>query len=109
MLRLSISSDLPNTPEKLPYLFSGRLSPSFAFVAPQLTLCRSQPPPPSTWPRLPNTLTKRSHQPPTLQMITRRDVDENGTPTPMDWMFEARTYKMHIRYNTTADGKVWWK
>ena len=36
-------------------------------------------------------------------------MDENGTPTPMDWMFEARTYGMRIRYDTTAPGKVQWK
>jgi hypothetical protein len=36
-------------------------------------------------------------------------MDENGKPTPMDWMFEVRTYGMHIRYNTTADGKIRWK
>jgi hypothetical protein len=36
-------------------------------------------------------------------------MDENSNPTPIDWIFEARTYSMHIRYNTTADGKVRWK
>jgi hypothetical protein len=36
-------------------------------------------------------------------------MDENGKPTPMDWMFEVRTYGMHIRYNTTVDGKIRWK
>jgi hypothetical protein len=36
-------------------------------------------------------------------------IDENGTPMPMDWMFEVRTYGMHIRYNTTADSKIRWK
>ena len=36
-------------------------------------------------------------------------MDENGKPTPMDWMFEARTYGLHIRYDTTADGNIRWK
>jgi superfamily II DNA helicase RecQ len=36
-------------------------------------------------------------------------MDENGKPTPMDWMFEARTYGLHIRYDTTADGNIQWK
>lgn len=36
-------------------------------------------------------------------------MDENGKPTPMDWMFEARTYGLHIRYSTTADGNIRWK
>jgi hypothetical protein len=33
-------------------------------------------------------------------------MDENSKPTPMDWMFEARTYGLHIRYDTTADGNI---
>lgn len=36
-------------------------------------------------------------------------MDENGKPTPMDWMFEARTYGLHIRYSITADGNIRWK
>ncbi|KFZ23682.1 hypothetical protein V502_01840 [Pseudogymnoascus sp. VKM F-4520 (FW-2644)] len=36
-------------------------------------------------------------------------MDENGKPTPMDCMFEARTYGLHIRYSITADGNIRWK
>ena len=31
-------------------------------------------------------------------------VSEKGRPTPMDWIYECRTYGMKIRYNTTAEG-----
>jgi hypothetical protein len=30
-------------------------------------------------------------------------------PTPMDWIFEARSYGMKIRYTTMADGKIDWQ
>jgi hypothetical protein len=36
-------------------------------------------------------------------------MDENSKPTLMDWMFEACTYGLHIRYNTTVDGNIQWK
>src|SRR5271170_4324576 len=36
-------------------------------------------------------------------------VSEKGQPTPMDWIYECRTYGMKIRYSTTADGVLEWE
>ena len=47
-----------------------------------------------------------------VQSMSRRFMmlmDENGIPTPMDWMFETRTYGLHIRYSTAADGSISWR
>ena len=47
-----------------------------------------------------------------VQSMSRRFMmlmDENGIPTPMDWMFETRTYGLHIRYSTAADGTISWR
>ena len=33
-------------------------------------------------------------------------IDKNGKPTLIDQMFEARTYGLYIRYNTTVDGNI---
>jgi superfamily II DNA helicase RecQ len=40
-----------------------------------------------------------------FMMLTGND-DE---PTPMDWMLDTRTYGLHIRYSTPAEGTVSWK
>lgn len=32
-----------------------------------------------------------------------------GTPAPMNWMLDARTYGMKIRYSTMAQGVIGWK
>ena len=31
-------------------------------------------------------------------------VLDKGRPTPMDWIYKCQTYRMKIRYNTTAEG-----
>ena len=36
-------------------------------------------------------------------------VSDKGQPTPMDWMYDCRTYGMKIRYNTTAEGVMEWE
>ena len=36
-------------------------------------------------------------------------VSDKGRPTPMDWIYECRTYGMKIRYNTTAEGVMEWE
>ena len=36
-------------------------------------------------------------------------VSEKGRPTPMDWIYECRTYGMKIQYNTTAEGVMEWE
>lgn len=36
-------------------------------------------------------------------------VSDKGRPTPMDWIFECRTYGMKIRYNTIAEGVLEWE
>src|ERR1700719_909517 len=36
-------------------------------------------------------------------------VSEKGRLTPMDWIYECRTYGMKIQYNTTAEGVMEWE
>jgi hypothetical protein len=36
-------------------------------------------------------------------------VSEKGRPTPMDWIYECRTYGIKIRYSTTAEGVIEWE
>jgi hypothetical protein len=36
-------------------------------------------------------------------------MGDDGDPTPMDWMLETRTYGLHIRYSTPAEGTVSWR
>jgi hypothetical protein len=36
-------------------------------------------------------------------------VSDKGQPTPMDWIYDCRTYGMKIRYNTTAEGVMEWE
>ena len=40
--------------------------------------------------------------------LTRTSGQARAEPTPLDWIFEARTYGMHIRYNTAAPGSIDW-
>lgn len=35
-------------------------------------------------------------------------TDDEGEPSPMDWMLDTRTYGFHIRYNTSAEGMISW-
>ena len=35
-------------------------------------------------------------------------VGETGGPTPMDWIFDARSYGMKIRYNTPGANRIDW-
>ena len=47
-----------------------------------------------------------------VQRMTRKFMmlmGDDGEPTPMDWMLETRTYGLHIRYSTPAEGTVSWK
>ncbi|PWI64632.1 hypothetical protein PCL_09489 [Purpureocillium lilacinum] len=34
--------------------------------------------------------------------------EPHALPTPMDWIFDTRTYGMHIRYDTPAGGTIDW-
>lgn len=57
----------------------------------------------------------RAHTEPMFDIVRRRVrkfmtlVSEKGRPTPMDWIYECRTYGMKIRYNTTAEGVLEWE
>jgi superfamily II DNA helicase RecQ len=42
------------------------------------------------------------------RFMTITSQDERAEPTPMDWIYEARTYGMHIRFNTPAGGTIDW-
>ncbi|KAF5574050.1 uncharacterized protein FSUBG_14077 [Fusarium subglutinans] len=43
------------------------------------------------------------------RFITRVSEKNNSEPTPMDWIFDARTYRMKIRYATAAGGTIDWR
>jgi hypothetical protein len=57
----------------------------------------------------------REHTEPMFDIVRRKVrkfmtlVSDKGRPTPMDWMYECRTYGMKIRYNTTAEGSMEWE
>ena len=57
----------------------------------------------------------RSRTEPMFDIVRRRVqkfmtlVSEKGKPTPIDWIYECRTYGMKIRYNTTAEGVIEWE
>jgi len=57
----------------------------------------------------------RSSTEPMFDIVRRRVrkfmtlVSEKGRPTPMDWIYECRTYGMKIRYSTTAEGVIEWE
>jgi hypothetical protein len=34
--------------------------------------------------------------------------EKRPNPTPMQWIFRARSYRFKIRYTTTADGRIQW-
>src|SRR6187402_354744 len=36
-------------------------------------------------------------------------VTEKSKPTPMDWIYESRSYGFKIRYTTAAEGVIDWK
>ncbi|RSL82730.1 hypothetical protein CEP52_016890 [Fusarium oligoseptatum] len=42
------------------------------------------------------------------RFMTITPQDKRAEPTPMDWIYEARTYGMHIRFNTPAGGTIDW-
>jgi hypothetical protein len=35
-------------------------------------------------------------------------VLEKGRPTPIDWIYDCRTYSIKIQYNTIAEGVLEW-
>lgn len=43
------------------------------------------------------------------RFMTRTTALPDASPTPIDWIFEARTYGMHIRFNTMAGGTIDWQ
>jgi hypothetical protein len=59
-----------------------------------------------------NDVQARSRTEPMFDIVRRRVrkfmtlVSDKGRPTPMDWIYECRTYGMKIRYNTTAEGVI---
>jgi hypothetical protein len=59
-----------------------------------------------------NDVQARSRTEPMFDIVQRRVrkfmtlVLDKGRPTPMDWIYECRTYRMKIRYNTTAKGVI---
>ncbi|RKK10658.1 hypothetical protein BFJ65_g14653 [Fusarium oxysporum f. sp. cepae] len=42
------------------------------------------------------------------RFMTRTTGHAEAEPTPMDWIYEARTYGMHIRFNTPTAGSIDW-
>lgn len=47
-----------------------------------------------------------------VQKMMRRFIvliGNEGKPSPMDWILDTRTYGLHIRYNTAADGTIGWR
>ncbi|MGC0591393.1 hypothetical protein, partial [Salmonella enterica] len=42
------------------------------------------------------------------RFMTRTTDRRSALPTPMDWIYESRTYGMHIRFNTPAGGTIDW-
>ncbi|KAI8416192.1 hypothetical protein FOFC_02501, partial [Fusarium oxysporum] len=42
------------------------------------------------------------------RFMTVTSGNARAEPTPMDWIYEARTYGMHIRFNTPAGGTIDW-
>lgn len=42
------------------------------------------------------------------RFMTLTSKETYAEPTPMDWIYEARTYGMYIRFNTPAGGTVNW-
>ncbi|KAG8670796.1 hypothetical protein FPOAC1_004030 [Fusarium poae] len=42
------------------------------------------------------------------RFMTVTSKETYAEPTPMDWIYEARTYGMYIRFNTPAGGTVDW-
>ncbi|KAJ3469903.1 hypothetical protein MRS44_000002 [Fusarium solani] len=42
------------------------------------------------------------------RFMTVTPKDPHAEATPMDWIYEARTYGMHIRFNTPAGGTIDW-
>lgn len=43
------------------------------------------------------------------RFMTRTTDSPSALPTPMDWIYECRTYGMHIRFNTPAGGTIDWE
>ncbi|RSL81538.1 hypothetical protein CDV31_017023, partial [Fusarium ambrosium] len=43
------------------------------------------------------------------RFMTRVSEKEESGPTPMDWIFDTRTYGMKIRYATAAGGTIDWR
>ncbi|RFN54793.1 putative ATP-dependent dna helicase q1 [Fusarium flagelliforme] len=43
------------------------------------------------------------------RFMTRVSEKNDSEPTPMDWIFDARTYGMKIRYATAAGGTIDWR
>jgi hypothetical protein len=62
--------------------------------------------------RVMNDVNARSRTEPMFNIVRRRVhkfmtlVSDKGRPTPMDWIYDCRTYGMKIRYNTTAEGVI---
>ncbi|KAH7187386.1 hypothetical protein DER44DRAFT_636665, partial [Fusarium oxysporum] len=42
------------------------------------------------------------------RFMTVTSGNARAEPTPMDWIYEVRTYGMHIRFNTPAGGTIDW-
>jgi hypothetical protein len=65
--------------------------------------------------RVMDDIQARSRIEPMFDIVRRRVckfmtlVSDKGRPTPMDWIYDCRTYGMKIRYNTTAEGVMEWE
>ena len=35
-------------------------------------------------------------------------IGSEGQPIPIDWILDIQIYRMHIRYNTPAEGSISW-
>jgi hypothetical protein len=43
-----------------------------------------------------------------LKFMVRVTGEAGRGPGPMDWIYDARTYGLKIRYNTVGEGKITW-
>lgn len=56
----------------------------------------------------------RDHTEPIFDIVRRKVnrymtlISDRTRPTPMDWIYESRSYGFKIRYNTTAEGVIDW-
>jgi hypothetical protein len=65
--------------------------------------------------RVMDDIQARSRTEPMFDIVRRRVrkfmmlVSDKGRPIPIDWIYDCRTYRMKIRYNTIVEGVIEWE